>query len=234
MRVFFANFLAFERFFEHLIRRRFIRYGIYAFYGNIACPRANLDKFVKAHFKRGFKRVDIFNFSRECFELLNKALIAFCVDIHNLICAERRDHLEFIILFLNFHKRRKIVENFVRREHARNVRTLDQALRRYVVFFNIRVTFVPNRFSVFLVDFFRAIKKFFKLHLRPMIQGITERRTEYATIGYEFFLIRRRFARDIFFVDAVVSHQTPFVMIARKPNFKHVVKRFVFQNLLFR
>ena len=65
-----------------------------------------------------------------------------------------------------------------------------------------------------------------------MIQGITERRGKRFAIGKEFFLVAL-VPRDIFFVHAVVTHQTPFVMIACKPNFEHVVKRFVCQNLLF-
>ena len=66
-----------------------------------------------------------------------------------------------------------------------------------------------------------------------MIQRIAERRAEYAAIGEEFFLIGSAFPRDIFLVHPIVAHQTPFVVIACKPNLEYVVKGLVFKDLLF-
>ena len=66
-----------------------------------------------------------------------------------------------------------------------------------------------------------------------MIKRISVSRFQSAHITFKFFFVRR-VARYVFFIDAVISHQAPFIMVSAQPQLKKIGKRFVLFNDLFR
>ena len=221
-----------ERLFKDGVCVRFVGDGIDVLHGDIACRRAHFDEVLQSAFNRFFQVVKARNFARQSFQLRHERLVGRRFHAHELVRAEGGDNLELIPLFRNFGEDGQIVENLVRREQMGNVRPLDQLLRRDIIDGDILVAPVPNLLRILLVDFQLAVEKVLQFHLRPVVQGIAERRAERLAIRQKFFLVAR-VARDILFIYAEVAHQTPFVVIPAQPDFIDIGKGFVFENLLF-
>ena len=112
------------------------------------------------------------------------------------------------------------------------VRLFDEFLRRNVVKRDIVVAPVPYGFGVFLVYFEFAVKKIFQFDLRPVIKRIAESRRKRLAVRDEFIVIARVAGYKPFGY-AVITHQSPLIVVAAQPYFAYVFETFVFEYLLF-
>ena len=69
-----------------------------------------------------------------------------------------------------------------------------------------------------------------KLDLRPVVKGISKRRAESLAVCDKLFLVSR-ISRDKSLVNPEISHQTPLIMVARKPDLEKVGEWLVFKDL---